>query len=56
VITYAGDQVRVVEVRAAVPQTALEITMVREDTIIPERPFLAGPPAIVPRAVQAIGP
>jgi hypothetical protein len=43
-IEYTDRGERVIELRAEVPITQWAFTFVREDTLIPDRPFLAGPP------------
>ncbi len=55
ILVYSDDDARTIEIRAAVPTTTWQFTMVREDTIVPPRPFLAGPPATAPREVSGIG-
>ncbi len=54
-LRYADRGDRVLELRAEVPMTSWAFTFVRRDTIIPDRPFLAGPPAEPPGEVRAIG-
>ena len=44
-----------VQLLAAVPTDGLAITMVSEDTLVPPRAFLDGPPSQAPAAVRAIG-
>jgi hypothetical protein len=53
-LTYADRGERTIEIRAAVPMTTWELTFVREDTIVPDRPFLAPPPEEPPARVRAI--
>jgi hypothetical protein len=43
-----------IEIRSRVPMTWWAFTLVREDAIIPARPFLEGPPDDAPPAVRAI--
>ena len=54
VIVYDGGE-RTIEVRAAVPQQAWAFTMVREDTIVPDRSYLVKPPETAPAAIHRIG-
>ncbi|MBA3391987.1 MAG: hypothetical protein H0T89_05045, partial [Deltaproteobacteria bacterium] len=54
IVTYARGP-RTIEVRAAVPTSSWQLTMVHEETLVPARPFLAAPPAIAPASVRAIG-
>jgi hypothetical protein len=46
---------RSVELRAVVPMSWWALTFVREDTLIPSREHLQGPPEAAPGAVRAIG-
>jgi hypothetical protein len=46
--TYAPGE-RTIEVRAAIPTSSWSFTMVREDTIVPDRDFLVKPPEAAPR-------
>ncbi|HEX7842459.1 MAG TPA: hypothetical protein VF469_33530, partial [Kofleriaceae bacterium] len=45
---------RAIEIRAKVPVTSWAFTMVRDDTIVPPRPFLDGPPDEPPIEVRAV--
>jgi hypothetical protein len=45
---YADRGERVIEIRGPVPITQWAFTFVREDTLVPDRPFLAGPPESPP--------
>ncbi|MEO7734690.1 MAG: hypothetical protein ABIY55_27280, partial [Kofleriaceae bacterium] len=53
-LDYADRGERTIELRAAVPTTWWAFTLVREDTIVPDRSFLAGPPDEAPAEVRAI--
>jgi hypothetical protein len=53
-LDYGDRGERTIELRAAVPTTPWAFTFVREDTIVPDRPFLAGPPDAAPPEVRAI--
>jgi hypothetical protein len=53
-LVYDDRGERAIEIRAKVPMTAWTFTFVREDTLVPERPFLDGPPAEPPAALRAI--
>lgn len=53
-LEYADVGERTIEIRAAVPMTSWSFTMVRQETIVPDRPFLAGPPEQAPAQVRAI--
>ena len=53
-LEYLDRGERTVEIRAAVPMTTWSFTFVREDTLVPDRPFLAGPPQDPPARVRAI--
>lgn len=52
--TYADAGERVVEIRARVPLAGWAFTMVRDDTLVPARPYLAGPPGAPPSEVLLI--
>lgn len=54
VIEYADLGERAVELRSQVPLTSWAFTLVREDTVVPPRPFLDPPPGEPPPAVRAI--
>jgi hypothetical protein len=54
IVSYADQGVRTIEVRSHVPMAWWKFTFVREDTIIPPRPFLVEPPETAPPAIQAI--
>jgi hypothetical protein len=43
ILVYGGHEERTIEVRAAIPRTPWHFTMVREDTILPERHFPTPP-------------
>ncbi|HLL22662.1 MAG TPA: hypothetical protein VK427_11045, partial [Kofleriaceae bacterium] len=53
IIVYGGGR-RTIEMRAAIPQEHWSFTFVREDTIIPARPFLDPPPDAPPASIRAI--
>jgi len=53
-IDFADRGERAVEIRANVSMAGWAFTMVRDDTIVPPRPFLDGPPAEAPTEVRAI--
>jgi hypothetical protein len=53
-LDFVDRGARGVELRAAVPTTSWAFTLVRDDTIVPDRPFLAPPPLAPPAAVRAI--
>jgi hypothetical protein len=53
-IAYVDRGERAIEIRAPVPMTTWSFTFVHEDTLVPERPFLAGPPQDPPARVRAI--
>lgn len=52
--SYADRGERTVEIRAALPVAGWTFTFVRQDTIVPPRPFLAGPPGEPPPELRAI--
>ena len=55
ILPYADDGERDVTITATLSGTeAWSFTFVREDTIFPERPYLAGPPLVAPAAIHAI--
>lgn len=54
ILEYADQGERTIEITAPVPTTGWSFTFVREDTILPPRPFLDGPPATPPDTVRAI--
>jgi hypothetical protein len=53
-LEYADRGERIVEIRSKVPAAAWAFTFVREDTLVPDRPFLAAPPLEPPARVRAI--
>ena len=53
-LTYVDRDASAIELRARVPITGWSFTFVREDTLVPDRPFLAGPPDDAPPEVRAI--
>ena len=53
-LDYADRGERKVEIRSKVPMTSWTFTMVREDAIVPPRPFLDAPPDTPPAEVRAI--
>jgi hypothetical protein len=53
-LAYLDRGERALEIRAQVPMTAWAFTFVREDTLVPDRPFLAAPPVGPPAMVRAI--
>ena len=53
-LEFADRGERTVEIRSSVPTTGWAFTLVREDTLVPARPFLDAPPAEPPAAVRAI--
>jgi len=53
-LAYVDRGERAIEIRAEVPVTTWSFTFVREDTLVPDRPFLAAPPEIAPAEVHAI--
>jgi hypothetical protein len=53
-LSYAGNAVRAVTIRAAVPTGWWTFTMVRADAIDPRRDFLAAPPEVAPASVREI--
>jgi hypothetical protein len=53
-IDLADRGERVVEIRSRVPTTMWSFTFVRQDTLVPERPFLVRPPEDAPADVRAI--
>jgi uncharacterized membrane protein len=53
-IELADRGERAIEIRAKVPTTGWAFTMVRNDTIVPPRPFLDGPPDEPPAEVRAV--
>jgi hypothetical protein len=48
IVTYADAGRRAIELRAYIPTTTWMFTMVREDTILPDREFLVRPPPAPP--------
>ncbi|MGE3455229.1 MAG: hypothetical protein AB7O24_08990 [Kofleriaceae bacterium] len=54
VLVYGDEGEREVTLQAALPVKPWSFTFVREDTIIPSRPFLVEPPAAPSASVQAI--
>jgi hypothetical protein len=53
-LVYGDRGARAIEIRAQVPMTVWELSFVREDTVVPDRPFLAPPPDEPPARVRAI--
>ena len=53
-LDYVDRGERAIEIRAKVPMTSWAFTFVREDTIVPARPFLDPPPDQAPASVRAI--
>jgi hypothetical protein len=53
-LSYLDRGERTVEIRSRVPMTTWAFTFVREDTVVPDRPFLDGPPRDAPAEVRAI--
>ncbi|HMG54111.1 MAG TPA: hypothetical protein VK601_11525 [Kofleriaceae bacterium] len=54
-LVYADRGERDLEIRARVPMASWAFTLVRSDTLVPDRPFLDGPPDAAPAEVRAIG-
>jgi hypothetical protein len=54
ILVYGQDESHELEIRGPIPTSSWQFTMVREDTIIPDRPFLAAPPTSPPASVLAI--
>jgi hypothetical protein len=55
ILVYGDGGERTITIRAAVPLTEqLSFTFVREDTILPPRPYLDAPPVSAPAEVRAI--
>ena len=55
ILPYADDGEREITVQATLPATeAWSFTFVRDDTIVPERPYLVGPPAVPSPQIRAI--
>ena len=54
VLDYGDRGERAIEIRSKVPMTSWSFTFIREDTIVPARPFLDGPPDEPPDEVRAI--
>jgi hypothetical protein len=53
-LAYVDRGERAIEIRAKVPMTTWAFTFVREDTLVPDRPFLVAPPPDAPAEVRAI--
>jgi len=53
-LDYADHGETSVEIRAQVPMTSWAVTVVRDDTLVPDRPFLAAPPDAPPDDVRAL--
>jgi hypothetical protein len=53
-LVYDDRGERTVEIRGNVPMTSWAFSFVREDTLLPPRPFLDGPPDAAPPEVRAI--
>jgi hypothetical protein len=54
-LDYDGRGERAIELVAKLPMTAWSLTFVRDDTVVPDRPFLEAPPPDAPAEVRAIG-
>ena len=55
VVAYGDDGEREITIRSTMPGADVwSFTFVREDTILPARPYLDAPPAVAPPAVRAI--
>ncbi|HEY6173426.1 MAG TPA: hypothetical protein VIX73_03240, partial [Kofleriaceae bacterium] len=54
VVDYPDRGDRRIEIRAGVPMTSWAFTFVRDDAIVPDRPFLAAPPAEPPVEIRAL--
>jgi hypothetical protein len=54
VIDYPDRGDRRIEIRAGVPMTSWAFTFVRDDAIVPDRPFLVAPPAEPPVEIRAL--
>jgi hypothetical protein len=55
-LAYADRGARAIEIRAKLSRKPWSLAFVREDAIVPPRPFLAPPPDSPPAAVRAIHP
>ncbi|MGH2897988.1 MAG: hypothetical protein ACRDMZ_04885, partial [Solirubrobacteraceae bacterium] len=55
VLDLADRGERAIEIRGSVPLSTWSFTFVRQDAIVPARPFLEGPPDEAPASVRAIG-
>ena len=53
-LVYDDRGERAIKIRGRVPMTSWAFTLVREDTLLPPRPFLDGPPDDAPPEVRAI--
>lgn len=53
-LDFADRGERAIEIRSKVPMTTWSFAFVREDAIVPPRPFLDGPPDTPPPEVRAI--
>ena len=53
-LEHADRGERSIEIRSNVPTTSWAFTLVRADTLVPDRPFLDGPPEDPPAQVRAI--
>ena len=53
-LAYVDRGERTIEIRAQLPMTSWAFTFVREDTLVPPRPFLDAPPEAPPAEVRAI--
>lgn len=53
-LAYVDRGERTIEIRAQLPMTSWAFTFVREDTLVPPRPFLDAPPDAPPAEVRAI--
>jgi hypothetical protein len=55
ILVYADEGEREITIRATLPvDETFSFTFVREDTLLPERPYLDGPPVVAPPEVRAI--
>lgn len=53
-LVYDDHGERAIEIVSKVPMTTWSFTLVREDTLVPDRPFLDAPPSAPPSEVRAI--
>ena len=55
ILSYADDGEREITIQATLPAAeAWSFTFVRSDTVVPERPYLVGPPAVPSPQIRAI--